>query len=101
MSIRSLAFFNGTPCAVTGEWLAPPPSPRRANGSRPTRRTKSGDSQMASSRDLLPATSGDFSMATDIPAGLAVRESICTEMMKAVAMAAQAKRAAHDPWQPQ
>ena len=42
MSIRSLAFFNGAPCVVIGDWLAPPPSPRRALTVGTTRREEWG-----------------------------------------------------------
>jgi hypothetical protein len=64
-SIRSLAFFNGAPCAVTGDW--PDTATVTAQGQRPgsTRRAKGGDFQMATTGDFLLATNGDFFMATD------------------------------------
>ena len=64
MSIRSLAFFNGSPCAVTGDLVGT--DTVTAQGHQPwTGHARSGDFYPATSGDLDLATSGDFFMATD------------------------------------
>src|SRR6478609_4031349 len=48
-----------------GDWLAPPPSPPRAQSSGSTRRARGGDFYLATSGDLHLTISGDFAMAMD------------------------------------
>lgn len=64
MSIRSLAFFNRSPCAVIGD-LADTDTVTAQGSQAPTRHARNGDFQLAKNGDLDLATSGDFFMATD------------------------------------
>jgi hypothetical protein len=66
MSIRSLAVFNGSSLGGDSDWLALATVTAQAHSSWLTRRTKGEDFYLAKNGDLKLATTGDFSMATDI-----------------------------------
>lgn len=64
-SIRSLAFFNGDPCAVLRDWFGTVTVTAPGSPASTTPRARGGDCQMATSGDFHLATSGDLFMATD------------------------------------
>jgi hypothetical protein len=64
MSIRSLAFFNRSPCAVSGD-QADTDTVTAQGLHALTRHARNGDFYLAKNGDLDPATSGDFLTATD------------------------------------
>jgi hypothetical protein len=66
MSIRSLAFFNRSPCAVSGD-QADTDTVTAQGLHALTRHARNGDFYLAKNGDLDPATSGDFLTATDTP----------------------------------
>src|SRR5271166_5716332 len=78
MSIRSLAFFNRSPCAVI--WYLADTDTVTAQGPQAlTRHARNGDFSLAKNGDLDPATSGDFFMATDsssLPAETAILDCL-------------------------
>jgi hypothetical protein len=66
MSIRSLAFFNRSPCAVD-RYLADTDTVTAQGPIALTGHARSGDFYLTKNGDLHLATSGDFFMATDTP----------------------------------